>query len=102
MFKAYAPFLIQFSPDARIMLGCSTPVAAQAAFRAITATQAGFDLAVTIADRDFSASSRVMASGTIVIEVDVAPAGLAPRVITGAAFRSATRAARTAGGRTAQ
>jgi hypothetical protein len=87
------------------MLGCSTPVAAQAAFRAITATQAGFDLAcvsVTIADRDFSASSRVMASGTIVIEVDVAPAGLAPRVITGAAFRSATRAARTAGGRTAQ
>lgn len=105
MFKAYAPFLIQFSPEARIMLGCSTPVAAQAAFRAVAATQAGFDLAyvpVKIAGRDFAASSRVMASGTIVIEVDVAPTGLTPRVITGASFRSATRAACTAGGRIAR
>lgn len=84
------------------MLGCSRHEAAQAAFRTVVSAGAGLDLAhvaVTIAGRDYAASSRVMPSGTIVIELDVAPAGLAPRVITGDAYRAAVRTASARSGR---
>lgn len=105
MFKAYAPFLIQFSPEARTMLGCSLSAAAPAAFRAVAAAQAGFDLAyvpVTIDGYGYAASSRVMPSGTIVIELDVAPAALSPRVVTNDAYRAAARAAAIRSGRAAR
>ena len=105
MFKAYAPFLIQFSPEARAMLGCSLSAAAPAAFRAVAAAQVGFDLAhvpVTIGDGHYAASSRVMRSGTIVIELDIAPAALSPRVVTNDAYRAGAKAVMARSGRAAR
>lgn len=109
MLKTYAPFLINFSREATTMLGCSRHDAAQAAFHAVvgagTDARTGLDFAfvpVTIEGRDYAVSSRVMPSGTIVIEFDVAPAGLTPRVITGEALRAGLRAARARGGRAAR
>ncbi|HEX7390950.1 MAG TPA: hypothetical protein VF286_12635 [Acidiphilium sp.] len=105
MLKTHAPFLFRSSQEATTMLGCSRHDAAHAAFRAVIGAGAGFDLAhlpVTIAGRDYAASSRVMPSGTIVIELDVAPSGLTPRVITGAALRAGLLMARARSGRAAR
>lgn len=96
MFKAYAPFLIQFSQESRTVLGCAMSSAAVEVFSVVAATQSGFDLAyvpIRLNGRDYAASARVMESGTIVLEVDVAPTGLTPRVVTGAALRSAIKSA---------
>jgi len=93
MFKAYASFLIQFSPEAHAMLGCSVTSVAPTVFRAVASAQGCFDLAylpVRLDTGDYAASARIMPSGTIIIEVDVAPTALTPRVIRGAALRSAT------------
>lgn len=105
MFKAYAPFLIQFSPEASALLGRSISSVAPTVFRAVAATHAGFDVAylpVRLGDDIFAASSRIMPSGTIVIELDVARAGLTPRVVTGAALRDAAKIASIRYGRAAR
>lgn len=63
-------------------------------------SQARLDLAlvpVTIAGRHFAASSRVMKSGAIVIELDVASAGLTPRIVTGESLRAGPAQARARG-----
>ena len=105
MFKAYAPFLIQFLPEARALLNQSISTVAPMVFRTVAAAQAGFDIAhlpVHLGDSKFAASSRIMPSGTIIIELDVAPQGLTPRVVTGAALRNATKIAFARGGRIAR
>lgn len=94
MFRAYAPFLIHFSREATEILACPPAAAAATAFREIAALGCGFDIAhapVTIAGVPYAASARVMRSGTIVIELDASPKGLSPRVVTGEAWREATR-----------
>jgi len=93
MFKAYAPFLIQFSPEAYAMLGCSVSSIAPTIFRTVASAQGGFDLAyvpVHLDSCDYAASARIMPTGTIITEVDIAPTALTPRVIKGAALPSAT------------
>ncbi len=105
MFKAYAPFLIQFSPEARALLNQSISTVAPMVFRTVAAAQAGFDIAhlpVRIGEDTFAASSRIMPSGTIIIELDVAPQGLTPRVVTGVTLRNATKIAFARGGRIAR
>ncbi|HQU10151.1 MAG TPA: hypothetical protein PLV07_01105 [Acidiphilium sp.] len=102
MFSAYASFLIRFSKEASEMLGFLPSVAAATAFRQVAALGAGFDLAyapVTIGKEAFAASARVMASGTIVIEVDTASRGLSPRVIVGVARHATARATAAQSGR---
>lgn len=93
MFKAYAPFLIQFSPEAYAMLGCSVSSVAPTIFRTVASAQGDFDLAyvpVHIDSGGYAASARIMPTGTIITEVDVAATALTPRVIKGAAMRRAT------------
>ena len=105
MFRAYAPFLIGFSKEAQEMLGCPSAVAAATAFRQIAAFGGGFDIAhvpVTIGEASYAASSRVMSSGTIVIEVDTVPRGLSPRLVTGAEWREAMKTVATHRGRAAR
>lgn len=105
MFRAYAPFLIGFSKEAKEMLGCPSAVTSATAFRQIAALGGGFDVAdapVTIAEASYTASARVMRLGTIVIEVDVAPNGLSPHVITATAWREALNVTATCQGRVAR
>ncbi|MHB1305323.1 MAG: hypothetical protein ACYCZB_18000 [Acidiphilium sp.] len=109
MLKSHAAFLIRFSQESTTMLGHFRHDAAQAAFRAFTLAGidagSGLDLAhvpVAIGGLDYAASSRVMPSGTVVIALDVAPAGLTPRVITGEAWRAGLLAARARGARAAR
>ena len=105
MFKAYAPFLIQFSPEAYAMLGFSVSSVAPTIFRTVASAQGDFALAyvpVHLDSGDHSASARIMTTGTIIIEVDVALSALTPRVIKGAASRSATAIAVSRAGRVAR
>jgi hypothetical protein len=94
MYRVYAPFLIQFTEEARAVLPISPSEAAQAAFRTIAAAGQGFDIAympIEMKGLCFVAASRITKSGTVVIEVDCAQPGLTPRVITGHTYRSSVK-----------
>ncbi len=92
MYRVYAPFLIQFTEEARSMLPTSPSEAAQIVFRAIAVAGQGFDIAyvpVEIQGISFAASSCIDRRGTVVIEMDCAQPSLTPRFITGGTYRKA-------------
>jgi hypothetical protein len=94
MYRVYAPFLIQFTEEARAILPTSPSEAAQTAFRTIAAAAQGFDVAYLpfeMKGLSFVAASRITARGTVVIEVDRAQPGLTQRMITGHTYSNAVK-----------
>lgn len=97
MQRSFLPFLFLPTPAASRLLGRRGPDVALLALRAILAHHRSLEVAhqqVRFAGHDFAFSSRITASGDLVVDLDVGRPGLEDRIVLESELRAAHRVVR--------
>ncbi len=97
MQRSFLPFLFLPSPAASRLLGSRAPNAALLALRAILAHKRSLEVAhqqIRFAGHDFAFSSRITASGDLVVDLDIGDPKFEDRIVLEDELRAATRTVR--------